>query len=215
MRNSWLKLLLNAIVILFGIIAIVLILNTIGLSGGPRISINFVPIVFATLAIASLREALRASNARRALGGLHGFVWLLVIAAYMVFGYAGTFITLGIVASIFLGTFSRSIAGFLLNRKAPHHTSSSAPQATPYYQPSQQSPEETYHNYEQGYQPAENKEESNDVQSSLSGQYEQPQAEYPQQMPPQNNRRGSDPYDKSAWHCRSYHNGKKPVQMVS
>jgi hypothetical protein len=187
MSNNWVKLLLNAIMILLGIMVIGLILTTIGLSGGPRIAINFVPIIFAALAFASLREALRASNARRALGGLHGFVWLLLLAAYMVFGYAGTFVTLGIVASIFLGTFSRSIANFLLNRKAPYNTSSNTPPITPYYQPSQQSPEEVDRRYEQGYQPAENREGSNDVQSvsSPSGQYEQPLAEYPQQMPPQ------------------------------
>jgi len=95
--------------------------------------------------------------------------------------------TLGIIASIFLGTFSRPIADFLLNRQASHHTSNTKPQAASYYQPSQQLPEETYHSYEQGYRLAEIREENNGVQSafSLSGQYEQPQAEYPQQMPPQ------------------------------
>jgi hypothetical protein len=179
--KEWLKLFLNAAVILVSLIVGAFIL------GAFHLNINIAPIVCAAWAFALLREAFRASNARRALGELHGFVWLLMLAAYQVFGYASTFITLGIIASIFLSTFNRPIAAFLLNRKASHHTSSTKPQATPYYQPSQQLPEETYHNYEQGYQSTENREGNNDVQSvsSLSGQYEQPQAEYPQQMPPQ------------------------------
>lgn len=185
--KEWLKLFLNAIVILAGIIVIALIFRTVvGGTGGPRITINFVPIVFAALAFASLREALRANSAKKALGGLLGFVWLLVIAACGIFGFSGIFITLGIIASIFLGTFSRPITNFLLNRKASSNVSGNTEQITVYYQQSRQSSEEMYRGYEQGYQPAQSVEERETRKSSpLANQYEQPQAQYPQQMPPQ------------------------------
>ena len=69
-------------------------------------------------------------------------------------------------------------------------------QQTPYYQPKQQyyqppaQVQQTYQPYDQGYQPVRetyNEGEQQDQYPTASeyDQYEQPQAQYPEEMPPQ------------------------------
>jgi len=142
-------------------------------SGGPN-----VPIFFVALAFAALIGSLGTPNRASVLGGLHAFVWLLAVAIFISTGSAHIFF-LGIMASILLGIFGRVMfAQHRQNNSAAHHRP-----VTPYYQPSHRAPEEPqYHGYEQGYRPSTSQ-PAEPLPSS--DQYEQPQAQYPQQMPPQ------------------------------
>jgi hypothetical protein len=144
-------------------------------SGGPN-----VPIFFVALALAALIGSLGTPNRASVLGGLHAFVWLLVVAIFISTG-SGHIFFLGIVASLLLSIFGRAMfAQHRQSNPAAHHRP-----PTSYYQPSNRAPEEPqYRGYEQGYQPSTTSEQPAQPLPP-SDQYEQPQAQYPQQMPPQ------------------------------
>jgi hypothetical protein len=137
-----------------------------------------VPIFFVALAFASLVGSLGTPNRASILGGMHAFIWLLVVAVFISTGSGHVFF-LGIISSLLLGLFGSAL---FANRMQNNPAIRNRP-ATPYYQPSDKAPEEpSYRGYEQGYrspasQPAQ--------PPPPSDQYEQPQAQYPQQMPPQ------------------------------
>ncbi len=139
-----------------------------------------VPIFFVALALAVLIGSLGTPNRASVLGGLHAFVWLLVVAIFISTG-SGHIFVLGIIASILLGIFGRAMfAQHRQNNPVAHNRP-----ARPYYQPSRQAPEESqYRGYEQGYQPSTTNQPAAEPLPP-SDQYEQPQAQYPQQMPPQ------------------------------
>jgi hypothetical protein len=137
-----------------------------------------VPIFFVALAFASLVGSLGTPNRASILGGMHAFVWLLLVAAFITTGTAHVF-AFGIIASLLLGLFGRTL---FAHRMQDNPSVRNRP-TTSYYQPSNKVPEEPPHRgYEQGYRPPA----SQPVQQPPpSDQYEQPQAQYPQQMPPQ------------------------------
>jgi hypothetical protein len=156
------------IIVLFGII----LAFTTGAGG-----LN-VPIFFVALAFASLVGSLGTPNRASILGGLHAFIWLLVVAVFFSTG-SGHIFFLGIIASLLLGIFGRA----LFAQRGQNNLAAHNRPATPYYQPSNRAPEEPpYRGYEQGYQPA-----ASQPAEPLppADQYEQPRAQYPQQMPPQ------------------------------
>jgi hypothetical protein len=163
----------NANRIAAGIVILGLILVFTTGSGGLN-----VPIFFVALAFASLVGSLGTPNRASILGGMHAFVWLLIVAAFITTGTAHVFF-FGIIASLLLGIFGRA----LFAHRMPNNPGIRNRPATPYYQPSNKVPEEpSYRGYEQGYQPPA----SQPAQPPPpSDQYDQPQAQYPQQMPPQ------------------------------
>ncbi len=161
-----------------------------GLSGGvfffglaiAIVSGHFLPVFFATLAFTSLVGSLASLNAQGIYGGFQGFVFLMGLAILALTGWwwPGILILLGI-ASI-LGTLNiPGIAGLLglgilsRNSRKPKEA----------YQPDDQ-------RYEGGYQPQqppvtyqEGAYEYQYPSPSVEQPYEQPQTQYPQEMPPQ------------------------------
>lgn len=161
-----------------------------GLSGGifffglaiAIVSGHFLPVLFATLALTSLVGSLASLNAHGIYGGFQGFVFLMGIAVLALTGWwwpgilillgiasiLGTLNIPGIAALLGLGTLSR-------NSEKPHEA----------YQPADQ-------RYEEGYQPQpppvtyqEGAYEYQYPSPSVEQSYEQPQTQYPQEMPPQ------------------------------
>jgi hypothetical protein len=161
-----------------------------GLSGGvfffglaiAIVSGNFLPVFFATLAFTSLVGSLASLNAQGMYGGFQGFVFLMGLAFLALTGWwwPGILILLGI-ASI-LGTLNvPGIAGFfglgMLSRTSQQPLEAEQP---------------AYHPYEGGYQPLqppvtyqEGADEYQYPSPSAEQSYEQPQTQYPQEMPPQ------------------------------
>lgn len=163
----------NANRIAAGIVILGLVLVVTTGSGGLN-----VPIFFVALAFASLVGSLGTPNRASILGGMHAFIWLLVFAGFISTGSGHVFF-LGIIASLLLGIFGRA----LFAHRIQNNPGMRNRPATPYYQPSNKVPEEPlYRGYEQGYQSSA----SQPAQPPpASDQYDQPQAQYPQQMPPQ------------------------------
>ena len=161
-----------------------------GLSGGvfffglaiAIVSGHFLPVFFVTLAFTSLVGSLASLNAQGIYGGFQGFVFLMGLAILVLTGWwwPGILILLGI-ASI-LGPLNHpGIAGFFglgrLSRNNQKPLEADQPADRPYeggYQPQQ--PPVTYQEGADEYQ-----------YPSPSGEpsYEQPQTQYPQEMPPQ------------------------------
>jgi hypothetical protein len=161
-----------------------------GLSGGifffglaiAVVSGHFLPVFFATLAFTALVGSLASANAQGIFGGFQGFVFLMGLAVLALTGWwwPGILILLGI-ASILGALNIPGIASLLglgiLTRN------SQRPQEV--YQPAD-------HPYEGGYQlqqpPVTYQEGGNQYQypsPSAEQPYEQPQTQYPQDMPPQ------------------------------
>jgi hypothetical protein len=147
-----------------GVIAIVGLI--LAFTTGPG-SVN-VPIFFVALAFASLIGSLGTPNRASVFGGLHAFVWLLVVAIFISTG-SGHIFFLGIVASLLLWLFDRAM--FAQNR--PRHPAMRNRPPTPYYQPSHRAPEEPpQRSYEQGYRPSATSQPAELLPPS--DQYEQP-----------------------------------------
>ena len=161
-----------------------------GLSGGvfffglaiAIVSGHFLPVFFATLAFTSLVGSLASLNAQGIYGGFQGFVFLMGLAILILTGWwwPGILILLGI-ASI-LGPlnhpgFASSLGLGILSRNSQKPLEADQPADRRYeegYQPQQ--PSATYQEGADEYQ-----------YPSPSGEpsYEQPQTQYPQEMPPQ------------------------------
>jgi hypothetical protein len=123
--------------------------------------------------------------------GIYGFPWWLFFIFFFNFHSIAWFvISIGIIVMVSLliraATSSGSNAG----------ARSSQMQQTPYYQPKQQyyqppaQTQQPYQSYEQGYQPAretynEGNQQYQYPEAAEYDQYEQPQAQYPEEMPPQ------------------------------
>src|ERR1051326_6972675 len=161
-----------------------------GLSGGifffglaiAIVSGHFLPVLFATLALTSLVGSLASLNAQGIYGGFQGFVFLMGLAILALTGWwwPGILILLGR-ASLF-GTLNIPGISALLglgilskNSQKPHEAYQSADRR-----------------YEEGYQPQqppvtyqEGAYEYQYPSPSVEQSYEQPQTQYPQEMPPQ------------------------------
>jgi hypothetical protein len=142
------------------------------------------PIFFVALAFASLIGSLGSLNPRGVYGGIQGFVWLLGLALCFAVGF-WPWILLVCAVSAILGALIRPITAILLGMGifGLASTANRQPQQ-PYYQPPQQQP---YQPYQQGYQPPPQPPtyQEGGQQYSYPQQYEQPQAQYPREMPPQ------------------------------
>lgn len=149
----------------------------------------WLPMIFVGLAFASLFGSLSAGNPRATYGGVMGFIWMigLAVCAAFNFWWPGILIILGATA----------IAGTLFRPMMNSEVKTDAPQQ-PYYQPSQpsqqaqQQPEQPYYqpSYQEGYRPPqEGYQEGGKVhpypEQPHVQEYEQPQAQYPQELPPQ------------------------------
>jgi hypothetical protein len=158
-------------------------------------------IFFVFLALAIFIGSLRTLNPRRIYGGLIGAMWMIILALFFVTHFWPLFL-IGAAITALMGALVRPILASLLGlglfslfnnqqQQSPYYQPTrqpyTPPNNQPYYQPSQQ----TYQPYEQGYQasppPAETYQEGGQQYPypSSAQDYEQPQAQYPQQMPPQ------------------------------
>jgi predicted lipid-binding transport protein (Tim44 family) len=151
----------------------------------------FLPLLFVGLAFSALFGSLSSGKPQATYGGVMGFIWMLGLAAFFAFNFwwPGILILLGI--SAIAGTILRPMMNA---QQQPYYQPSQQPQQ-PYYQPSQppQQPEQpSYQPYQEGYQPQPEQEtyqEGDKIypypQQRSSQEYEQPQAQYPQELPPQ------------------------------
>lgn len=168
--------------------AIVLIGVGLALTFG---SFNLV-IFFITLAIAIFVGSLGTLNPQRVYGGLIGAMWMIILALFFATGFWQVFI-LGAALSALLGALGRPLIALLLGMGIFGLASSAQRPQQTYYQPPQQ-PQQPYYQpqpYQQGYQPTPQAEEHHEgsqqypypQQQAL--QYEEPQSQYPQELPPQ------------------------------
>ena len=148
------------------------------------------PIFFVALAFASLIGSMSSRNPQGIYGGIQGFFWLLALAVFFITGSWIVFLLAAGISAI-LGTLARPIMSGLAT--TAFFGSQQRPQQ--YYQPPQQPyqpPQQPYQTYQEGYRTPEPQTETYQeggqqypYPSQSSQQYEQPQAEYPQQIPPQ------------------------------
>jgi hypothetical protein len=154
----------------------------------------FLPVLFVGLAFSALLGSLSIMNPRGAYGGIMGFIWFLGLAFCFLVGF-WPWILVVIALSMIVGALARPIMGGLLGLGFMSMLNGQQPQQ-PIYQPPPQAPyQPTYQppaqDYQQGYQPpvaqGEGYQEGgNQYQYPPQSQsYEQPQAQYPQEMPPQ------------------------------
>ncbi len=160
--------------------------------GGFNLSIFFV-----ALAFASLIGSFGSLNPRNAYGGIQGFVWLLGLALCFAIGFWPWILVVAAI-SVLMGALIRPIiaalvgmgifrlASSMANRQPPQQYYQPPPQQ-PYepYQQGYQPPQQPYEPYQQGYQPPPSVYQEGGQQYPYPQQYEQPQAQYPQEMPPQ------------------------------
>ncbi len=162
------------------------------------------PIFFIALAFSALVSSFGSLNPRRIYSGIQGFMWLLMLALFFATGSWLWFLVGGIFSAI-LGALFKPITAILLGLGifglASMTNNQQSQQQQPYYQPTQQQPyyqptQQQYYTpptspppqtYEQGYQggaqtPASYQEGRQSYPVPM--QYEQPQAQYPTQIPP-------------------------------
>ncbi len=139
----------------------------------------------------------RNGNFRRRMRGIYGFPWLFVFFLIYATGW-WQWLIIGIVISALLSMFFRSTMSTATGY-GQQQTYYQPGQQQTYYQPSEQQgyqpvePQE-YQQYQQGYQPAEpptpaqqdlyKQPGQEQAQTETYQDYEQPQTQYPQQMPP-------------------------------
>jgi hypothetical protein len=155
-------------------------------------------IFFLGLAIAQIFVARGEPSIERGYNYLHGILWMLVLALFFA-THIWIWFLLGAILSGLLGSQRKNMLNnpfilSLINKQTSYQQPPPTPyyqppqQQTPYYQPSQQQPDRPY---EQGYQTPQQHSETYEegrkqypynVQAET--EYEQPQAEYPQAVPP-------------------------------
>jgi hypothetical protein len=134
-------------------------------------------------------------NGRRRMRGIYGFPWLLFVIILFNFHSLPwiimTFIVMGFVFLIIKAFMTTSNAA--TNGTRSQQTYQPYQQPTPIYQPPYRQPtpiyQPPYQPYEQGYQAPPEAYQEDGQQSDYPvpetyDQYEQPQAQYPEQMPP-------------------------------
>jgi hypothetical protein len=123
-------------------------------------------------------------NGRRRMRGIYGFPWLLFVIILFNFHSLPwiimTFIVMGFVFLIIKAFMTTSNAA--TNGMRSQQTYQPYQQPTPIYQPPYQPYEQGYQAPPEAYQEAE--QQSDYPVSETYDQYEQPQAQYPEQMPP-------------------------------
>ncbi|HEU5230441.1 MAG TPA: hypothetical protein VFU49_21655 [Ktedonobacteraceae bacterium] len=139
-------------------------------------------IFFLALAVATLVSSLGSLNPHRVYGSLQGTFWLLILALFFATDNWIWFLV-GAGISAIMGALFKPIIASLIGMGLFGMTSmANQPRQQaqqPYYQPTQPS-------YEQGYRPAQSETyQEGEKQYRSSDGYEQPQAQYPQEMPPQ------------------------------
>ncbi len=147
------------------------------------------PIFFVTLALATFVGALGTTNPRRIYSAIHGSMWMLILALFFV-TYSWLWFLVGAAISTLLGSLSRPIIAWLLTTGAFGLSAQTPPQQPYYTPPPTPQPQQPY---QQGYQatpspPPETYREGEKqyyYPPQPSEQYDSPQSQYPQQMPPQ------------------------------
>ena len=140
------------------------------------------PIFFIALALAMFVGGLGTQNPQRIYGGIIGAVWMVMLALFFI-THSWLWFLVGAALSALFGTVLRPIiAGGIFGRSSQPNQ----PQQQYYQPPSPQQP------YEQGYQPRAPQPETyqeggqqHPYSAQPAQQYDAPQAQYPQQMPPQ------------------------------
>ena len=149
------------------------------------------PIFFVALACAALISSLGSLNPRGIYGGIQGFFWLLVLALFFATSFNWIWFLVAAGISAILGALAQPITAglggltiFGKNQQPPTYQ----PPQQPYYQPSQPAYQPPPQNYQEGYRPETYQEGGQQhpypQTSQEPQQYEQPQAQYPQEMPP-------------------------------
>jgi hypothetical protein len=143
------------------------------------------PIFFIALAFASLIGSMSSGNPQGIYGGIQGAFWLLTLAVFFITGSWIVFLIAAGISAI-LGTLARPIMAGLGSLAFFGAKQQQPPQQ--YYQP----PQQPYQSYQEGYQPPrpqpetyQEGEQHYPYPSQPAQQYEQPQAQYPEQIPPQ------------------------------
>ncbi len=141
----------------------------------------FIAIFFITLACTSFIGSLNF-NRRGVYSGSYGFIWLLAIALFFITG-SWLWFLVAIGVSAVLGSLWRPMMRGSFSPQQPYYQQ-------PPYQPTNEQPP-SYQSYEQGYQPpaqrppaAYQEGEQYPYPQAQETQYEQPQVQYPQEMPP-------------------------------
>ena len=161
--------------------------------------ILFLPILMVGLAISSLIGSFASLNPRRAYAGIQSFIWFIGLAFCFLFGFFPLILVVVAVSAI-LGALMRPLIAALMGMgfmtMASAFTSQpQQPYQQPYqpaqpYQPPYQQPEAPY---QQGYQPPVTPQPASETyqeggrpyQYPAAQPYDQPQSQYPQEMPPQ------------------------------
>ncbi|QBD81229.1 hypothetical protein EPA93_36735 [Ktedonosporobacter rubrisoli] len=171
-----------------------LVFLAIAFMAGKGNSHLFLPLLFVGIACVSFLGSLSSRKPGAIYGGLQAALWMLGLAYCFAFGFfPAILVVVGL--SIILGAFTRQIMAGIAGM-----TGSSYGQQPNYQQPyeRQNSYQEPYRppqgepspqSYEQGYQaaPPQAQETYHEggKQYNYPAQYDQPQAQYPQEMPPQ------------------------------
>jgi hypothetical protein len=134
------------------------------------------PIFFVALAFASLIGSFGSLNPRNAYSGIQGFVWLLGLALCFAIGFWPWILVVAAISAL-LGALIRPIIATLLGLGIFGLASSMT----------NRPPQQPYQPYQQGYQPPPQPPtyQEGGQQYLYPQQYEQPQAQYPQELPPQ------------------------------
>ena len=151
-------------------------------------------IFFIALAFTTLIGSFSSRNPRGVSGGLIGAMWMIMLALFFATG-SWLWFLVGAALSAIISAFIRPLTAFLLGLGTFGLASTDQQPQQPYYQPTpnQQSYPSQPQQYQQGYQPTPQTEGyqeggqrySYPGQQAPQQQYEQPQAQYPQEMPPQ------------------------------
>lgn len=156
----------------------------------------FLPILFLGIGFSTLLKGIMSGNQRAAYGAFHCFFWMIILALFFI-THSWIWFLVGAGLSAILGALFTPIMGALLGLGSNRFMN---PQQQPvYYQPVQQPypPEQPPYEpgqYQEGYQQpqqASPQQEGKRIYTSGQGQpqqerpYEQPIADYPQELPPQ------------------------------
>lgn len=152
------------------------------------------PIFFVAIALATFIGALGTLNLRRIYGAIYSSMWMLILALFFL-TYSWIWFLVGAAISALLGAFLKSIVAWFLAAGAFGLSAQTPPlQQQPYYTPPPTV--QPQQEYQQGYQatPAPPPETYREGEKQYyyppqpqqsSQQYDSPQSQYPQQMPPQ------------------------------